>query len=346
MLSPAWVGAHGGFDVRIESANRAVAAQPSNPEPRLIRAELHRRHGDFAAALLDLDEADQLSKSPGKIDYFRGLVQLDAARYPEAESHLRRFLETHPRHPAGHQALARALLKQERARAAAREYDLAIAHQPVPVPDDYLNRARALEIAHDFEGAIRGIDQGLARMGPIVTLERAAIDLELQRGATDAALARLDLITQRSARRESGLAQRGEILAQAGRTEEAAKSFALALAEFDRLSSRKRRTPATAQLEAEIRKAMAAGRDADGSGGVSRGAASAAQAPSPKAPLGPSAIGAGEAVDEIERSADRLRGPQSHEGGVLRERTASGEPFVGSLSRPNRGVRPDTTLQG
>ena len=40
--------------------------------------------------------------------------------------------------------------------------------------------------------AIRGIDRGIAAIGPIVTLERVAIDLELRRGDTHAALARLE----------------------------------------------------------------------------------------------------------------------------------------------------------
>ena len=259
-LLPASVESHGGFDERIGAADQAIAASPNALQPRLVRAELHRRHGDFAAALRDLDDASRLAPERHKIDYFRGLVYLDADRYLQAEVALRRFLEQQPGlHPAGREAHARALLKLERPLDAAREYDLAIEQQPVPIPDYYYERAHAFAAAGDayLEEAIRGIDEGIAAIGPIVTLERAAIDLELRRGATDAALARLERISERSPRREAWLAQRGDILAGVGRTLEAEESFARALLELGQLSDQRRRTPAMSRLEAEIRESLA-----------------------------------------------------------------------------------------
>jgi len=259
-LLPTGVSAHGGFDERIGAANRAIAAVPTDVQPRLVRAELHRRHGDFAAALRDLDEASRLAPELPSVGYFRGLVYLDAGRHGEAEATLRRFLERKPTHPAGRAARARALMQLERPLDAAREYDLVIAQQPVPVPDYYLERARAFAAAGDahLEDAIRGIDAGIDTIGPLVTLERAAIDLELRRGATDAALERLDRIAERSARREAWLAERGEILARAGRTEEAKQSFFLALAELDRLPNPRRHTPAISRLETKLHASLTA----------------------------------------------------------------------------------------
>jgi len=259
-LLPVAVSAHGDFDERIEAASRAVAADPGSPEPRLVRAELHRRHGDFAAALHDLDAAGSLAPQLVSIDYFRGLVFLDAGRSAEAEATLRRFLAQEPHHPAGHEARARALIQLARPLEAAREYDIVIAQQPVPIPDHYIARALALASAGAayLDEAVRGLDAGVSAIGSIVTLERVAIDLELRRGATDAALARLERIAARSPRREAWLAQRGDILRQVGRNQEAAESFALALAELDRLSPMRRRAPATSRLESEIRESLTA----------------------------------------------------------------------------------------
>ncbi|MEE2674685.1 MAG: tetratricopeptide repeat protein [Myxococcota bacterium] len=259
-LLPAAVEGHGGFDERIEVANRAVAARPTDLQPRLALAELHRRHGDLVAAMRDLDDASHIAPEHRRIDYFRGLVHLDAGRYLEAEALLRRFLDQQPGpHPAGHEARARALLKLERPLDAAREYDVAIEQQPVPIPDYYHERALALAAAGDahLEEAIRGIDEGIAAIGPIVTLESVAIDLEVRRGSIDAALLRLERIADRSPRRERWLAQRGGILAETGRTVEAEQSFARALLELEGLSDQRRRTPAMSRLEAEIRESMA-----------------------------------------------------------------------------------------
>jgi predicted RNA polymerase sigma factor len=90
-------------------------------------------------------------------------------------------------------------------------------------------------------------------MGPLVTLQLTAIDLELRRKNHDAALARIDVVMQRSPRKESWLARKGEILLQAGRTEEAKKSYEAALAALNTLPPGRRNVPAVKDLERRIR---------------------------------------------------------------------------------------------
>ncbi len=252
--------AHGNFDERIEAIGRTILAEPTDPRPRLVRAEIYRRHGDFATALRDLDVASQLSPTLTRVDYFRGLVYFDSGRYTEAEAILRRFLEHEPQNADGHVAQSRTLLKLERPLAAAHELDHAIQYQPVPIPDYYLDRAAALIAAGDahLAEAIRGIDEGIAAIGPIVTLQRVAVDLELRSGQPDAAIARLERIAERSPRREMWLVQLGEILARLGRTDEARERFSLALTELDRLNAPRRNTPAMSRLTARIHSSMAA----------------------------------------------------------------------------------------
>ena len=225
-----------------------------------MRADLHRRHGDFEAALGDLAEVDRLSPGLPRTLYFRGLIAMDSGHHEEAEALLRRFLVHEPTHPAGLEARARVLLVLKRPLDAARAYDLVIVQQPTPVPDHYVARANAYAAAGNAHlgTAIQGLDEGLSRMGGVVTLERVAIDLELRRGETDAALRRLGRITARSPRRETWLAQRGDILAGAGRNAEAKASYTLALSELERLPTPKRQTPAMARLEATLQQNLKA----------------------------------------------------------------------------------------
>ena len=63
--------------------------------------------------------------------------------------------------------------------------------------------------------------QFIAALGEPVTLQLFAVDLEVQRERWDAALERIDRIAARSARQETWLLRRGEILEQAGRSEAA-----------------------------------------------------------------------------------------------------------------------------
>jgi predicted Zn-dependent protease len=108
-----------------------------------------------------------------------------------------------------------------------------------------------------LDEAIRGLDAGIARLGDPVALELYAIDLELRRGRTDAALARLDRIARRSPRKEAWLAQRGGILERAGRMEEAREAYKGARGAIGVLPPSRRSTRATARLEMEIAAALA-----------------------------------------------------------------------------------------
>ena len=250
--------AHGGFDERIQLANQRVAEAPSDPSVWVARAQLHRRHGDYPEALADLSAAQSLPGAPDNLLYFRALVHLDAGRHAEGERLLRQFFLAHPVHPAAREAHARALVALERPLQAARAYDVLILQQPVPIPDHYVSRARALaQVGPGYVvEALQGLDQGLDRLGPVVTLQRLAIELELQRGATDAALARIDRLLQGAARPEGLLAERAWVLVQAERPAAARESFELALAALERLPARKRRTLASTRLEAEIREGL------------------------------------------------------------------------------------------
>ena len=98
-----------------------------------------------------------------------------------------------------------------------------------------------------------GLDEGINKLGPLVTLELAAIDLELRRDNYDAALARLDVITAQSERKEMWLVRRGEILSAAGRSEEAREAFNAALTAIDSLPPARRQSKAITALQLRAR---------------------------------------------------------------------------------------------
>jgi hypothetical protein len=91
----------------------------------------------------------------------------------------------------------------------------------------YIERAAAQAGAGGagLEDAIRGLDTGIARLGPVVTLELAAADMEVLLGRYDAALSRIDRVAAQSGRKEPWLARTGAILEKAGRSEEALATY-------------------------------------------------------------------------------------------------------------------------
>jgi predicted negative regulator of RcsB-dependent stress response len=94
-------------------------------------------------------------------------------------------------------------------------------------------------------------------LGPLVTLELCAVDIEVKDKQYDAALARLDLLAAKSPRKESWLARRGDILLQAGKTEEARKAFQTALDAMETLPPARRNVPAMLELQTRLREQLA-----------------------------------------------------------------------------------------
>jgi len=252
------VHAHGTFHERLAAANAKIAAHPDDAILFLARAELYRDHRDFAQAMADIDRAEALDAQRPAADLLRGRVLLDSGRLEEADSALSRVLAESPEHAEALETRGAVRLALGHHLAAARDYDLAIAQQAVPQPDCYLRRARALAEAGDehLAEAIAGLDAGIARMGPVVTLEQAALELELSRGATDAALARLEGMAAPSPRKDTWLARRGQILEAAGRNAQARRSYQQALAELSQLPPTRRRSAATRDLEHQLHEAL------------------------------------------------------------------------------------------
>src|SRR5439155_22460749 len=103
-----------------------------------------------------------------------------------------------------------------------------------------------------LDEVVRGLDAGVDKLGPVVTLQLYAIELELQRGRYDAALARLDTIAAQSVRQETWLARRGEILERAGRADSARATYATALTTLDTLPPSARRVGAMTELRTRV----------------------------------------------------------------------------------------------
>jgi tetratricopeptide (TPR) repeat protein len=256
LLAPASVLAHGDFGVRVAALSAQIEKQPS-ADRYLERSLLYQGHGDLAAALADLEQAERLDPTRTDLGLHRGRLALAAGRPEEAVAPLQRLLAAAPEHPEANLALARALAELGRPRDAAMHYTRAIEAAPVGIPSHYLERADSLFAAGELQVALNGLDEGLGRLGPVVALATRAIEVELAQGRVDAALVRLDRLGSRASRQEMWLARRADILENAGRHAEARVAYAGALAEIERLPVRRRATPAMVQLESRARDGVA-----------------------------------------------------------------------------------------
>ncbi|MBI3871308.1 MAG: hypothetical protein HY299_22480 [Verrucomicrobia bacterium] len=260
MISAGPALGHGDTHAMIVAVTQELQQRPRDPDLYYRRAELYRRHGDFDHAWTDLETAQKFGTNMPILDLSRGLLLSDVKWPSSAKIYLDRFLAREPKHVPGLAARARVQLQLTNRDAAARDFTLAILHSENPQPELYIERAQALgaEDAAGMKAALQGLDEGLKRLGPIITLQLHAIDLELRLNQTNAAVARLDGIIAQSPRKETWCARKGEILQAAGRGMEAKAAYSEALTHLAKLPPARRNAPAIRELETRIQAAMTA----------------------------------------------------------------------------------------
>jgi predicted Zn-dependent protease len=247
--------AHGDLHLQIVEITKEIDKTPKNAELFMRRAELHRAHGDFDAAQADYDHAFALDPKLPYIDLARSRMFLEANWAMSCKTAVDRFLARNPDHPDGLIIRARALVKLNQRLEAAQDYTKAIAKTTDGKPELFLERAQALaaEGPNHLDEAIKGLDEGIQKLGPLVTLNLYAMDLETENGRYDAALKRLDGVMAKAPRKETWLERRGNILRQAGKPAEARQAYEAALDAMKTLPPARRNVPAMLDLEKRLR---------------------------------------------------------------------------------------------
>ena len=246
---------HGDLHLQIVEITKEIEKTPLNPELFMRRAELHRAHSDWDASQADYDHAFALDPKLPIIDLARGRMFLDANWPLSSKTALDRFLARHPDHAEGLILRARAFVKLNRRLEGVADYTKAIARAAEGKPELFLERAQALaaEGKDHIDEAIKGLDEGIKKLGPLVTLNLYAMDLETENGRYDAALTRLDQVLAKAPRKETWLERRGNILRQAGKPAEARETYQSALDAMKTLPPSRRNVPAMLDLEKRLR---------------------------------------------------------------------------------------------
>ena len=249
--------AHEGLHEQIRAVTAKIKRDPKNASLYLQRGELYRLHREWTRAAADYDRAARLRPDLKIIDLARGKMSFESGRFQRAKFILDRFLSQQPDHYEGLITRARVLNRLGLRSDAIEDFTHALAKSAVADPDLYIERAQVTAADEKrTDEALIGLDEGIKRLGPLVTLQLTAIDLELRRRNYDAALARLDGITSQSERKETWLVRRGEILKLAGRQEEARAAFNAALAAIESLPPERRQSRAVTALQLRAHSAL------------------------------------------------------------------------------------------
>jgi tetratricopeptide (TPR) repeat protein len=258
LLAPVPAFAHADIVERISALDRQIEQTPHDNDLYFKRGELHRLHRDWPAARADYDRAAALDPDDTTVHFYRGRMWLEAGDPAHARLLLDRFLAERPDHADALLIRSRALAEIGEWQAAAQDLTHAIDLLDPPTPEVYLDRARALVAAgpEHIDPALRGLDAGIARLGPLVSLIQYAIEVERAHGRPQAALERFDLLPDQVRRQPKWLAIRGDILRSLGDVQQAQATYWAGLATIAAYPPARRNARATIELETRLRESL------------------------------------------------------------------------------------------
>ena len=254
LASPAH--AHGDLHERIAALSAQISTNQNDATLWLQRADLERQHAEFSTAQTDLDHAAQLRPGWASVALQRARLAFDCGNFPATIRAAGDCLQLDPTNADAFVLRARSRGRLHQLEPAIADYDAVLnrTNAAAPLPDLFLERARAQVEIKNFAAASAGLDDAMRQFGETPSFALPAIEYDRQRGAFTNALARLER-AEKFFDRESFLALRGEIHLQAGRTAEAAKDFSTALATLEKFSADRR--VQSAALEQRLRAGLA-----------------------------------------------------------------------------------------
>ena len=258
--APSAVWADDDVALRIQEISKKIEAAPKDASLRAWRADLHRFARDYDAALADCEAARLLAPRDAQVCTVCGRVLADAGYPRAAKAVAETGLGAAPDDPELRMLHARMLAKLGDALGAWDDYGAVIHGVAAPSPDLFLERSDALAAAgsEHLDRALGGLEEGIMRLGPVVTLELRALELEEKLGRVDAALMRIDRLMADAKRTETWQVRKGDVLHRAGRAKEAAESYRAALAALEALPPNVRGSKAMQDLEKQARAGLAA----------------------------------------------------------------------------------------
>lgn len=243
--------AHPELEAALSRLNPLIAAQSGNAELYLERGELYAGHEDWVQAEANYQRAAELAPDLPRLARCLGTLAFKTGDYAAARTHFDRAVATDP-------ADGEALILRSRVRSvlqdrtgALTDLESALARIANPRPELFLERAALLP---DPRQAVASLDAAIARIGPALTLQLRALELEEAAGLTDAAVSRAIALSRQTERRDLWLKRAGDILARGGRPEDARSAYAAALAALETLPDWLRESPDVAALAADLRR--------------------------------------------------------------------------------------------
>ncbi len=241
--------AHPGASTTIGHYTHQIEHDPKNQRLYILRGIAYSNDGRHDAALADFKQAEELG-SPLLVSCDLGVLHYRKGDLDAALSHLDRHLEHFPGRGYCLEYRARALRDKGDYPGAIRDFRLVLELDPRPNPGHYISVADMLAVSGEsgIEEALSILDAGIAKLGLTPQLQHRAIQLELDRGRPERALARGEALRPMLGDSPEWKVDMAELYLQNGERAKASAMLREAGAQLDIL----RKTPARVRLRGRI----------------------------------------------------------------------------------------------
>ncbi|WP_449067933.1 tetratricopeptide repeat protein [Prosthecobacter sp.] len=218
MLAPNASG-HGAYHDIVIEIHAKLKDAPNDPALRHRLAAAHVEHGDWKEALVELERLRRLAPKACHLGYLSGRALATGGMLEAARVELDEFLSAEPAHQAALGERARVLLKLGQVKAGLADYRAAL-RQPA-APDLYVEAALAFRQHGHLNEASDIANRAVVETRQDPEVLSCAVDCALAAGRVDQAVAHTDLLRKAWPRPEPWMQRKAEILAAAGRDNEA-----------------------------------------------------------------------------------------------------------------------------
>lgn len=261
LSATAW--SHGALHDQIDDVSQQLKKDKQNAALYLKRGHLYQKVEHYSEAIHDFKKSLKLEPELQSVHYHLAQTLLAIGQSDAAEQHARLFIasleqKTYGGLSRGYGLLGKIFEERNKYLNAARAYEKSLQNNMQPRPYNYLQPVNVYVKSGQkyHQHALTLLDKGINKLGPIVTLQEAAIVLELSSKHYDAALSRVKTLRSQGISEANIYFKQALIMSKARRPEDALTYYKMALTEIEHLSVRKQSSKAMRKLRRTIENSM------------------------------------------------------------------------------------------
>jgi tetratricopeptide (TPR) repeat protein len=243
--------AHGDFHFQMERLSEMIIEHPDSAYLHFKKGKLFFHHEDYKACLKSLKKSQQKGYHDALQTLFLSKAYFELGQLKKAGKYAQSVIEQTPEHVTAHRILGRIRYAQKRYAEAGDAFEIANQHAIRPIPENYLETAKAWEALQTPEGiqrAILMVEKGINELGKIISLQNFLKTLLIKKGESDQAISLQKRIIDRSTRKEKPWYELSKMYLQIGDIDKSEYALNHAKNAFDMLPQRIQHTPAMIDL--------------------------------------------------------------------------------------------------